>query len=488
MKCFAFSPDSKWLIVPSPKTNIIELWDVDMVIQGRVTPGTDQAIQVFRGHNDLVTAVLYSPDGKLLASASVDETVRIWDPATGQQLLQTSVATFPLWSFQTMVFSPDGKNLVVELYNFLILWSVTTGEQLRICHKTLKKGRDYCSMALSPSGKELALGTSGGRIEIWDTTTRQVIRVLCDIVTGSRVNAVAYSPDGKVLASASDSTIRLWNAVIEQRVSSNASPLRNWEMQLGLRKKTAQLRHVIARRKDPAERVKGESWSALEVVFSPNGEQVAVRELSSMDTVTVWDMRTGRLVWGNTCHCFDCKQLALAIKTPGGSRQIELWDIKTGRKIKYICDSRLDATVMTFSPNGERLALATQYRNTDIQVLDVVTGEELRSWDERHAVTKLCFSSDSEHLETGSEILSLAPNLSSSQSVQKSPRAQLYFEVRSSWIYANDFRLLRLPVSYGGDRSAHNGNLLVVPLHPTKGVGIFEFTGVLDELVLSQTP
>ncbi|EGX53229.1 hypothetical protein AOL_s00006g490 [Orbilia oligospora ATCC 24927] len=554
IKCFAFSPDSKWLTVALSKPNIIELWDVDMVIQGRVTPGTDQAIQVFRGHNNLVTAVLYSPDGKLFASASEDQTVRIWDPATGQQLLQTSVGTSPSWNnFRTMAFSPDGKHLVLGLEDLVMLWSVTTGEQVRIFPE---KFRGCASMALSPSGKELALGKGDGRVEIWDMTTRKMIKVLCDLGTSSIARAVAYSPDGKVLASASNSTIRLWNAVVEQRVSSNASPLRNWEMQLGLREKTAQLRHVIASRKNPVQRVKGESWLASEVVFSSNGEQVAVREVSIPDIVTVWDVRTGRLVWGNTCHrwvhsiafpptkgysspepwlaigsqsflpshtkvnvyhtktgkevkvldvgsnsekpdceirgltfSFDCKQLALATEDlNGGSRRIELWEIKTGQRIKYICDSRLDATVMTFSPNGERLALATKYRDTDIQVLDVATGKELRSWDERHAVTKLCFSSDGEHLETGSEILSLAPNLSSPQSVQKSPRAQLYFEVRSAWIYANDFRLLRLPVSYGGNCSAHNGNFLVVPLRPTKGVGIFEFTGVLDELILSQTP
>ncbi|KAF3146798.1 hypothetical protein TWF569_006261 [Orbilia oligospora] len=462
----------KWLIVALSENTIIELWDVDMVIQGRVTPGTDQAIRVFRGHSGVVTAVVYSPDGKLLASASIDKTVRIWDPATGQQLLQTSVATFSFWShFRTM--------------------SVTTGEQVQT---SPKKSRGCVSMALSPSGTELALGTADGRTEIWDTTTRQMIKVLCDCGTGSEISAVAYSPDGKVLASASpfDSTIRLWDTVIEQRVSSNASPLRNWEMQLRLREKTAKLRRVIARRKNPVKRVKEEYLSGLGVVFSPNGEQVAVREYSSKEVKVLGvNSNSGELGCSirGLAFSFDCKQLASAIGTlRGGSTQIELWDIKTGQKIKYVCDSRLDATVMTFSPNGERLALATQSRNVDIQVLDVATDEELRSWDKRHAVTKLCFSSDGEHLETGSEILSLAPNLSSSRSVQKSPRAQLCFEVRRSWIYANDVRLLWLPVSYTCDSSAQHGNLFVVSRpHPVEGVSIFEFTGVLDKLILSKT-
>ncbi|KAF3104161.1 hypothetical protein TWF706_004631 [Orbilia oligospora] len=468
----AFSPDGRFLASTGQSAWSISVWNTRTGEHGRVTPGTDQAIRVFRGHSGVVTAVVYSPDGKLLASASIDKTVRIWDPATGQQLLQTSVATFSFWShFRTM--------------------SVTTGEQVQT---SPKKSRGCVSMALSPSGTELALGTADGRTEIWDTTTRQMIKVLCDCGTGSEISAVAYSPDGKVLASASpfDSTIRLWDTVIEQRVSSNASPLRNWEMQLRLREKTAKLRRVIARRKNPVKRVKEEYLSGLGVVFSPNGEQVAVREYSSKEVKVLGvNSNSGELGCSirGLAFSFDCKQLASAIGTlRGGSTQIELWDIKTGQKIKYVCDSRLDATVMTFSPNGERLALATQSRNVDIQVLDVATDEELRSWDKRHAVTKLCFSSDGEHLETGSEILSLAPNLSSSRSVQKSPRAQLCFEVRRSWIYANDVRLLWLPVSYTCDSSAQHGNLFVVSRpHPVEGVSIFEFTGVLDKLILSKT-
>ncbi|TGJ72282.1 hypothetical protein EYR41_004189 [Orbilia oligospora] len=274
-----------------------------------------------------------------------------------------------------MVFSPDGKHLVLGFSDLVMLWSVTAGEQVRI---SPKQSRDYCSMALSPGGRELALGTSDGKIELWDMTTRQMIKILCDLSSDIRVSAIAYSPDGKVLASASDSTIRLWDAVIEQRASSNVSPLRNWEMQLGLREKTAKLWRGIAIRKNPAKRLNEQYWSASEVVLSPNGEQVAVKEVPNRYTITVWDMREGQPVQevkvldvnshpgepggeiSGLAFSFDCKQLASAIGTRRrGSRQIELWDITTGQKIKHICDSRLNATVITFSPNGERLALAT---------------------------------------------------------------------------------------------------------------------------------
>ncbi|KAF3262392.1 hypothetical protein TWF192_007066 [Orbilia oligospora] len=550
---FAFSPDSKSLVVALSGEAIIELWDVDMVIQGLVNPGTDQAIRVFRGHTEVIAGVVYSPDGKLLASTSVDRTVRIWNPTTGQQLLQTSMdgqLTFRHHP-HAIVFSPDGKFLVVRSYDLIMLWNVTNGEQFRICPK---KGSGYCPMAISPDGKELALGMFDGTIKILDVTTWRMVNVLFDLGTGSKVNAVAYSPDGKVLASAFDSSIKLWDVMIERRARTNASPLRNWEMQLGLREKTAMLWRGIARRKNPAKKIKEKYWSVFGVVFSPNGEQAVVREDFGVYTVTVFDVPTGQLVWKNIysseidsiafpptegsgspkpwlaigssvrmkvyiCHTrkgkevkvlnvgsklgerdyiisglalsFDCKQLASTIRATGGlSSRIELWDTKTGQKIKYICDSRLDATVITFSPKGERLALAAQYihQNANIQVLDVATGEELKGWDGCHAVTKLCFSSDGGYLETGSEILSLSPNLSSSQSVQKSPGAQLRLEVRLGWIYANDVRLLWLPVSYRCDYFAQNGNLLVVPRpHSIDSVSIFEFTGVLDELVFSKT-
>ncbi|KAF3174704.1 hypothetical protein TWF225_009426 [Orbilia oligospora] len=256
------------------------------------SPGNRPSVQVFE-HTRIVTEVVYSPDGKLIASALEGETVIIWVTATGQKLLQTSVP-FPSPShLQTMVFSPDGKHLVLGFSDLVMLWSVTAGEQVRI---SPKQSRDYCSMALSPGGRELALGTSDGKIELWDMTTRQMIKILCDLSSDIRVSAIAYSPDGKVLASASDSTIRLWDAVIEQRASSNVSPLRNWEMQLGLREKTAKLWRGIAIRKNPAKRLNEQYWSASEVVLSPNGEQVAVKEVPNRYTITVWDVREGQPV------------------------------------------------------------------------------------------------------------------------------------------------------------------------------------------------
>jgi WD40 repeat protein len=110
------------------------------------------------GHSSIVTAVAFSPDGKTLASSSVDRTIKLWDTTTGKQL---RTLTGPALLANTLAFSPDGKILASaggSLDFKITLWDVTTGNQLRAL---AGHSKNITSVAFSPDGKRLASASKG---------------------------------------------------------------------------------------------------------------------------------------------------------------------------------------------------------------------------------------------------------------------------------------------------------------------------------------
>jgi WD40 repeat protein len=167
--------------------------------------------------------VAFSPDGKRLASGSWgtwDDTkkarvgggVKVWDVQTGQQLLPLKAR-----GGDPVAFSPDGKRLAsVSLDNTVIVWNVQTGEELLTF-----QGRGVTNLVFSPDGRRLA-STSGhgpaslGELKLWDARTGQE---LLTFKGGGMGSSVAFSPDGHRLASCSADTVKIYDAtpLLEKR-------------------------------------------------------------------------------------------------------------------------------------------------------------------------------------------------------------------------------------------------------------------------------
>ena len=157
---------------------------------------------------------------KIIASASVDKTVRLWNTIMGQYIRTITGHTSPV---NSICFSPDGKTIAsaaghwVTDEDFTVqLWNTTTGQHL----KTLKgHTNNVKSVCFSPDGKTIASASWDNTVRLWDATTGKHIRTL----TGHTfyVNSVRFSPDGKTIASASyDKTVRLWNPATGQHLKT----------------------------------------------------------------------------------------------------------------------------------------------------------------------------------------------------------------------------------------------------------------------------
>jgi WD40 repeat protein len=189
----AYSPDSRYLASGSID-NTIKIWEV----------ATGKELRTLTGHFSGVYSVVYSPDGRYLASASADNTIKIWEVATGKELRTLTGHSDSVWS---VAYSPDGRYLASGNYdNTIKIWEVATGKELR----TLTgHSNSVPSVAYSPDGRYLASGSWDDTIKIWEVATGRELRTLTGHSRGFW--SVGYSPDGRYLASGSgDKTIKIW--------------------------------------------------------------------------------------------------------------------------------------------------------------------------------------------------------------------------------------------------------------------------------------
>ena len=339
IQAVTFSPDGK-LVASASDDGTVMLWD----------SATGAALRRLMGHSVSVHAVAFSPDGRLVASASGDTTVRLWDSVAG-----TVHSTLKGHSAGVMrvVFSPDGK-LVASGSNdeTVKLWDPVTGAA-----RTTFKGHSgwVTAVAFSPDSKLVAslvaswqftrdyiLGLFEGlpatnKIRLWDPSTGMALSTLKHSFY-TTIYAIAFSPDGKLLASASsDKTIRLWDPATG-----------------------------TAHRK-----LKGHSDLILDIVFSPDGKLVASGSWDK--TVRLWDSASGKecsmigpYLDGVRCTKFSPDGKLVAF---GCYRTVGLWDLASGTVRLWQADKKVSA--IAFSPNSKLLASASYYDET-VRLLDLV--------------------------------------------------------------------------------------------------------------------
>ncbi len=437
----AFSPDGKRLASAGVRDQkeaaadsyAVAVWD----------PGTGKRLASCPGHTKRAWAVVFSPDGKLLASAGSDNAysgdLGLWDSVTGKEVLRVEDKVLRVEP-RCIAFTPDGKTLAVGGRGEICLWDVAGAKPLEPISEDA--GAYIVRMGFSPNGQTLAVATDSGRTRLWDVARRK------ERAPGTGhseyVSAVAVSPDGKMVVS-SDGTACLWELSTgrflrqlpeyagsygsaafapdgktlaldyrrdaislwdpatgkltgripikdNNRVTSIAfSPDGKWLVSGGIDDKHLYLWDVTTRRE--IRKFAATEEGAFRVAFSSDGRTIA----ANGGALYLWDAVTGKQL-----RRLEGRPLSMAF-SPDGSLlahdrgPVRLLEVATGQEIGQIEDG--DATNMAFSPDGQFIALLSH----EVRLIDVVTGRAMRKFrgSRGSALSCLAFSPDGKTLVTG---------------------------------------------------------------------------------------
>jgi WD40 repeat protein len=221
------------------------------------------------------------------------------------------------------------------------------------------------NIAFSPDGKTIASG-SNYTIKFWDITTGQVIKTLAG---NEGVKSVAFSPDGKIIASGGyDKTIKLWDITTGQVIKTLSS----------------------------------QNNSIYEIKFSPNSKILASR--SNNNIIQLWDVTTGKVIKNLSDHTDLVNSIVFSpdgkiLASASSDTTIKFWDVATGKAIKTLTGHVDTVNSIAFSPDGNLIASGSDDKT--IKLWDVTTGKAKTFLGNNSPVTSVAFSPDSNMIVSG---------------------------------------------------------------------------------------
>ncbi|NEP39779.1 MAG: tetratricopeptide repeat protein [Okeania sp. SIO2G4] len=271
----------------------------------------------FQAHSEGVSCLAISPDGQILASGSYDDTIKLWQLSTGEEI---STFTGHSDDVESVAFNPNGEILASGSYDHTIkLWQLSTGKKIR----TLRgHSNDIESLAFSPNGQILASGGDDNEIKLWQVSTGNELHTLRG--HSQRVWSVAFSNDGQMLASGSgDNTIKIWHLATGQEIKT----------------------------------LRGHSGYVSAVAFSTDGEILVSG--SDDNTIKLWQLSTGLEVATLTGHDKSIWCLAVSpddtLLSGGADNMIKIWQLSTGLEMGTLTGHALGVLAVAISPEGDFL-------------------------------------------------------------------------------------------------------------------------------------
>jgi WD40 repeat protein/tetratricopeptide (TPR) repeat protein len=349
----SFSPDGKTLASAS-HDNTVKIWNL----------ANKKLLQTLTGHKDWVLGVSFSPDGQTIASASADKTVKLWDRESKTQKFKINPKTLTKHSgfVHSIKFSPNSREMVsASADSTAKIWN-RNGEEIR----TLKGHNDgVVSASFSRDGERIVTGSADDTVKIWSRSG-----TLLNTFRGHQgdVRAVTFSGDGTIASASKDKIVKLWKP--------NSTPLNkilsgheDWVYKVSF---SADGKTIASASGDKTVRLwrsdgslfktlEGHNASVTWVSISPDYKTVA--SASDDKTVKVWSLN-GQLL-NTLSHSGIVKSVSFSpdgkiIAAASADRKLYLWRWN-GSKATLLAklDHSNPVISVSFSPDGKTIATAT---------------------------------------------------------------------------------------------------------------------------------
>ncbi|MFC1763449.1 protein kinase [Planctomycetota bacterium] len=368
--------NSYWACATSPngariatayRNGTIKIWD----------GATGNEILNFRGHEAPIYTVEFSPDGRLIISGGEDQLVKVWDVASGKNVV--TLRGHDSW-IKCATFSPDGKRIASASGKYtgstmaqpdaqtasIKIWDANSGEELITIHDVAKR---IDSVSFHPEGKRILTGHASSEAFEWDTSTGKKLRTFS--VPGQKILPTKYTHDGRqVIVGCENGTIKIFDIEMGNEIVTSG-------------------RH---------------SDGVTRIIISPDGKRIA--SASHDHTIKIWDSLTGEELSTLGNHIWNFIDVAFnpvgeLMVTANFSGKFKIWDENKDREFTILEGHEDLVYDVVFSPDSQWLA--STGKDKTIKLWDVTENNEIRTLSGHEGtVHSIVFNSDGRRIVSGS--------------------------------------------------------------------------------------
>lgn len=344
----------------------------------------------FSGHQDQVSSVAFNPEGTILASASLDGTVKLWDTSDFQARLEPSNLA-NLGSTESMALSPNGTQIATASNRNTFVFDLATGRRI---HQLPDDSPVYCC-AWNRDGRFLATGHLDGKVKLWDVVAEKLLWSTSP--HSLEVMALAWAPDDLSLVSGSlDNSIKLHRAETGEEIRSIPAAGRVSSFSsdsTGTRFSMVQgLSVVVAEWADLSEirRLKTDLYEVRSVALSPDGRYLAAcgaPKPGDRPKIQLWEVSSGRLIRSLFGHN---SRINSVVWSPDGRRlasgeangTFKVWDADTGDQVLSLTSHTRDITKVVWHPDGARIITSA---HDGVRIWDASKAYEMEAQERKEA-------------------------------------------------------------------------------------------------------